>query len=155
MVAAMCQLEGDHPALRLWGPSRASECPFCYPPQEPHPGFPLLNQSSINGGKQRKAAQEPEKLPAARPTVPTHLLTLKRGKLMLFLMKRVKFSASRRRAGLGETALTHRPSPGVLHTPRAGEGRHPQPDTGGEGVSGKGRGVVFGLSRVRTGSQES
>jgi hypothetical protein len=32
---------------------------------------------------------------------------------MLFLMKRVKFSASRRRAGLGETALTHRPSPGV------------------------------------------
>lgn len=43
------------------------------------------------------------------PPFPTNLLTLKRGKLMLFLMKRVKFSASWRRAGLEETVLTYRP----------------------------------------------
>ena len=45
------------------------------------------------------------------PAFPTNLVTLKRGKLMLFLMKRVKFSASRRRAGLEETELTHQPLP--------------------------------------------
>lgn len=49
------------------------------------------------------------------PTFPTNLLTLKRGKLILFLMKRVKFSASRRRAGLEETALTHWPLPRDWH----------------------------------------
>ena len=49
--------------------------------------------------------------PVSLPAFPTNLVTLKRGKLMLFLMKRVKFSASRRRAGLEETALTHQPLP--------------------------------------------
>ena len=49
--------------------------------------------------------------PASLPAFPTNLVTVKRGKLMLFLMKRVKFSASRRRAGLEETALTHQPLP--------------------------------------------
>lgn len=53
--------------------------------------------------------------PTLLPSFPTNLLTLKRGKLMLFLMKRVKFSASRRRAGLEETALTHCPLPGDWH----------------------------------------
>lgn len=53
--------------------------------------------------------EQPLELPVLLPTFPTNLLTLKRGKLMLFLMKRVKFSASRRRAGLGKTALTHCP----------------------------------------------
>lgn len=50
-------------------------------------------------------------LPAFLPAFPTNLVTLKRGKLMLFLMKRVKFSASWRRAGLEETTLTHHPLP--------------------------------------------
>lgn len=51
--------------------------------------------------------------PAYLPASPTNLLALKRGKLMLFLMKSVKFSASRRRAGLKETTLPHHPSPAV------------------------------------------
>lgn len=49
--------------------------------------------------------------PAFLPAFPTNLVTLKRGKLMLFLMKRVKFSASWRRAGLEKTTLTHHPLP--------------------------------------------
>lgn len=57
------------------------------------------------------------KPPASLPSFPTNLLTLKRGKLMLFLMKRVKFSASRRRAGLGETAFTQCPSPRLFVCP--------------------------------------
>lgn len=51
------------------------------------------------------------KPPAFLFAFPANLLTLKRGKLMLFLMKRVKFSASRRRAGLEETTLIHCPLP--------------------------------------------
>lgn len=43
------------------------------------------------------------------PPFPTNLLTLKRGKLMLFLMKSVKFSASWRRAGLEDPVLTYSP----------------------------------------------
>lgn len=60
--------------------------------------------------------------PAYLPASPTNLLVPKRGKLMLFLMKSVKFSASRRRAGLKETTLPHHPSPAVPgHPPGPGK----------------------------------
>lgn len=121
-VAAMCQLGGCSCHSALGTLKNTIECPssreVCSPGGRPTLLPPGCEQSSREGGRQcAESGCSCVKPPASLPSFPTNLLTLKRGKLMLFLMKRVKFSASRRRAGLGKTVFTQCPSPQVFVCP--------------------------------------
>ena len=110
--------EVAHHAPKLWGSVTNSTKPRPWRLKAAHPRGPA--QASVSRVKSARVEgdrdsqdqlEQPRGAPAFLPPFPTNLLTLKRGKLMLFLMKRVKFSASWRRAGLEETALTHCPLP--------------------------------------------
>lgn len=119
-VAAMCQLGRSSLHSALGTPKNSTEYPSSREVCSPGGRLTLLPPECKQPGW-RETVHESDcscvKPPASLPSFPTNLLTLKRGKLMLFLMKRVKFSASRRRAGLGETALTQCPSPRLFVCP--------------------------------------